>query len=248
MNVAGWPFAILVDGDVESGAAATLTIDLSAPMSDDLHTAMRYAVESFVELAAAGGLGGDRIPPDRSTAMLSSAPPPTAGTRGVWQMTSLAIDARGLVVLFDMLALLVEGVRAVVVQSPGIGPRGPIVREELPPMWPQVPFGLEDDRTSPSVDLALELSSPPTEEEQELVLDALAIWLDCGSVQGYRDWSGEPDHGFIVPTDDPPFETSGAEITGLLHDSGVLDAAYDILVNVLVKLHATIPVRVLALL
>ena len=248
MNVAGWPFAILVDGDVESGASATITIDLAAPMSDDVHAMMEYAIECFVELAARGGLGGDRISPLQSTAGLDPAAPPAAGTRAIWRLTTLAIDARGLVVLFDMLAMLVDGVRAVVVQTSGMGPRVPLNRDELPPMWPQVPFGLEDDRTDPNVELALELARPPRDEaEAELVMDTLCAWLDCGSVQGYRDWYEGPDDGFLEPTAEPPFEIDGTDVIGHLRDSGALEAAYDILINVLVKLHATVPVHVLEL-
>jgi hypothetical protein len=246
MNVAGWPFPIIVDGDVESGAAATLTIDLTVAMTEEIHTRMRYAVESFVALAAAGGLGGDRMAPDRTTASLDPSFPPAAGARAIWKLTALAIDSRGLVVLFDMLEMLVPGIRGIGIQSPGLGPL-PFTRQELPPMWPQVPFGLEDDRTVPSVELVLELAAAPAPAEEEALLDALGIWLDCGSVHGYFDPSEPFDHGYLAPTEDPSFALDGNEVTAHLEDSGVLEGAYDILINVLVKLHATVPVRMLEL-
>lgn len=86
------------------------------------------------------------------------------------------------------------------------------------PVWTKVPFAIDDDRTEETVELDIEFAQPLSEAHGELVLDALEVWLDCGSVQGYRDW-----------------------------DSGVAEGCYDVLTNVLIRLHATVPVEVLDL-
>lgn len=240
MKLSGWPFSVLVDGDLEVGAAASIQIDLAKPVDDAAATAVRYAVETWAALAEAGGLGGDRIPPDRCTAVLVPGPIPT-GVRSVWQFSRVAVDARSVVVLLGMLALLVE-VHAVEVRAPGVGPRAPFGPDDLPPQWPQVPFAITEDRTVARVEIVVELASIPTAEQVDPVSDAFGVWLDAGSVQGYRDWSVAPQHSFLIPTEDPAFAIVHNQLEARLEDSGIHEGGYDILVNVLVKLHATVPV------
>ena len=247
MNITGWPFAIEVEGDVEGGSTATITIDVAKPLSDDVHTKMRYAVESFVALAEAGGLGGDRVPPERSKASLSESPPPPGGTHVVWELTTLAIDARGLGVLFNMLVLLVDGIQGVSVQARGKGSYPAFRPEEPPPAWEKVPFDVDDDRTEESVELNIEFRQPLTDAQGWVILDALEAWLDCGSVQGYRDWESSADDSFLAPADDPPFDVGDSSVSAQLADSGVLEGCYDTLTNVLIRLHATVPVESLEL-
>lgn len=240
MRLTGWPFSVLVDGDLEVGAPATIQIDLAKPVDDVSAGALRYAVETWVALAEVGGLGGDRIAPDRSTVVLAAAAPPS-GVRSVWRLDRVAIDARGIVVLLDMLALLTE-VHAVEVRAPGTGPRAPFGPDELPPVWPQVPFAISEDRTVARVDLVIEFASVVAAEQLELVSDAFGVWLDAGSVQGYRDWNVSPSRSFLIPTEDPSFEITHNQLEARLEDSGILEGGYDVLINVLVKLHSTVPV------
>lgn len=247
MNIIGWPFSIDVDGDVEGASPATITIDVTKPLSEEAHQKMRYAVESFVALAEAGGLGGDRVPPEYSTAALSKSLPPPGGTHTVWDLTALAIDARGLGVLFNMLALLVDGIQGVSVQARGKGAYAAFRPDELPPAWPKVPFVIDDDRTEDLVELGVEFQRSLSGAHGELVLEALGGWLDCGSVQGYRDWERSADDSFLAPAEDPPFEVDGSSVSAQFEDSGVGEGCYDILTNVLVRLHVTVPVEALEL-
>jgi len=248
MNITGWPYAIDVDGDVEAGSPATITIDVAKPLSEEVHDKMRYAVESFVALAEAGGLGGDRVPPTHSTAALSKSLPPPGSTHTAWDLTALAIDARGLGVLFNMLALLVDDIQGVSVQARGKGTYAAFRPDELPPAWTKVPFAIDDDRTDENVELNVEFKQPLSDAHGELVLETLETWLGCGSVQGYRDWDVSADESFLAPTDDPAFELDGGSVSAQLEDSGVAEGCYDILTNVLIKLHATAPVEALEVL
>lgn len=240
MNLAGWPFRVVVDGDLEVGAAATIQIDLTKPVDEASSNALRYAVETFIALAQAGGLGGDRIAPDRSTIVARPGAPPS-GIRSVWVLDRVAIDARSIVVLLGMLALLTE-VHAVEVRAPGVGPRAAFGPDELPPAWPQVPFAVTEDRTVARVDVLIEFGSIVAPEQMETVAEAFGVWLDAGSVQGYRDWNTSPSRSFLIPTEDPSFEVHHNELEARLEDSGILEGGYDVLVNVLTKLHATVPV------
>lgn len=240
MKLAGWPFSVLVDGDLEVGAAATIQIDLAKPVDDAAATAVRYAVETWVALAQAGGLGGDRVAPTVSTAVLVPGPTPS-GVRSVWQLARVAVDARSVVVLLGMLALLTE-VHAVEIRAGGVGPRTPLGPDDLPPQWPQVPFAITEDRTVARVEVTVELAGRVSAEQTEPVSDAFGVWLDAGTVQGYRDWSVASHRSFLIPTEDPPFTITHNQIEARLEDSGIHEGGYDILVNVLVKLHATVPV------
>lgn len=248
MNLVGWPFSITLLGDVGGGGAAQMFVDLGTPMSPAVFEQMLYAVEVFCALGNAGGLGGDRIAPDRVVVELAPTKPPSAGTRGAWDFSRLAIDVRGLIVLFDALALLADDLRAISITSPGIAQQAAFGPDDLPPAWPHLPFGIEDDRTGPNVELEIELARVPTQEEHDVVLEHLGAWLDAGSTQGFRDWALAADHSFIAPTEDPRFRIQRSTVAALLHDSGALEGAYDILYNVLTKLHATVPVAVVEML
>lgn len=244
MNITGWPYPVTVDGDVSAGGPATVTIAFHGAAPSEVYTATRYAIETFAALATAGGLGGDQVDPLRSTAALASTAPLPGGRRVAWDFTAIAIDPRGLAVLFDMLTLLAPGIHSVTVQAQGTGPRSPFGSADLPPRWRIVPFGLDDDRTSKNVELRIEFASPLTPADEEIVVDAVGVWLDAGSVQGYRDWTERPERSFLAPTEDPPFSLDGNELTALLEDSGVAEGCWHILANVLVKLHARAPIVV----
>ncbi len=242
MNISGWPFSVLVDGDPESGGGAIVTVDLAAPIDDEQAARMRYAFESFAVLAAAGGLGGDRIAPELSTASLTLPLPTPSGARSQWRFDRIAVDCRGLTVLFDMLALLAGNIRAIDVRIAGAGPRAAFGPHDLPPVWPRIPFAFAEDRTSKSVELVVEFAAVVAPADVETVTDAVGIWLDCGSVQGYRDWNQAPGRSFLVPQDDPRFVVRHNALTANLVDSGAHEGAYDILINVLIGLHAKLPI------
>src|SRR6185295_3424850 len=123
MNILGWPFSVVVEGALEGGSAATVTIDSSSPPTEETIELQRYVVESFAGFAAAGGLGGDRVSPMRSTAALGgNSLGALESTLATWQLANIAIDARSLVVLFNALAFLVDGITHVAVQAQGAGP------------------------------------------------------------------------------------------------------------------------------
>ncbi len=243
MNILGWPFSIVVNGDLERGSAATIAITCSVPLTEESINLQRYVVESFAGLAAVGGLGGDRVSPMQSTAALSGASQGAPGaTRMIWDLTAVAIDARSLIVLFNALAFLIDSITHVAVQAPGTGPVESFSIEDIPPPWPGAPFQPDDDRTGPNVELHIEFAAPLSGGAVEIAEEALQSWLDCGSIQGYRDWSQDADRSFLAPTDDPAFAFDGNELSAMLEDSGVLDGCYDILTNVLVKLNDSLPI------
>lgn len=243
MNILGWPFLISVNGDLAQGSAAAITIDFSLPLTDETFGLQSYVVESFVGLGAVGGLGGDRVSPVRSTAVLSGDPIGSPGSaRTQWNLSAIAIDPRVLIVLFNALSFLVKDIARVTVEAQGAGPSAPFSIEDLPPPWPHVPFQEDDDRTGPIVELHIDFAAPLTGMAVEIVEEALQSWLDCGSVQGYRDWSEDPDKSFLAPTDDPAFKFEGDEVSATLEDSGVLEGCYDILTNVLIKLNDSVPI------
>jgi len=242
MNLSGWPFLVVVDGDLEAGGPGSVLVDLRAPATAELYGSVRYGIETFAALAGMGGLGGDRVDPNRSHAALSpTLPIPAVSMR--WDFATLAIDARSTSVLFSMLAFLAkDAIRSVTMRATGTGPRTPFTPEDLPPAWHHIPFGLDDDRTGRNVEFEVTFAQPVAPADQETVLRALGLWLDAGSVQGYRDFTVRDDRSFLLPTEDPTFELVGDSLVGRIEDSGVEEGAYDILLNVLVKLHATVPV------
>ncbi|MBX7084367.1 MAG: hypothetical protein K1X88_34495 [Nannocystaceae bacterium] len=242
MNLQGWPFPITVLGDVGSGGPAQLIVDLGVAMTPECFERLAYAVDRFVALAQAGGLGGDRIPPDRVVAELGPTAPPRAGARAQWDLARLGVDLRGLGVLFDAIALLADAPRGLTLTAGGLLQQPAFGPEELSPAWPSLPFAIDDDRTGPNVELEIELVERPDEAQTAALLDAVGVWLDCGSIRGYRDPTGKPDGGYLAPIEDPRFRLQGTTLAALLHDSGVLEQGYDILLNVLCRLHATVPI------
>jgi hypothetical protein len=247
MTITDWPFLIEVDGDFEQGHEATVIVDARSPITDERLAKLNYAVEAFAALAAAGGLGGDRVQPSKSTGSLSEPPTISGELRATWKLSDLAIDARALVVLFNVLSMLGDDLDRVSVMAPGVIPVASLTRDVLPPAWPQLPFKLEDDRIGPQVELNIDLAFAPLESQIEDILDRLECWLACGSIQGFRDWTSPPDKSFLTPTTDPEFQMADDSISAILEDSGVLDGCYDILTNVLIKLHAIVPVDELSL-
>ena len=249
MNIVGWPFSIIVDGDLEHGFAATITIDCSSPLTEESFNLQRYVVESFVGLAVVGGLGGDRVSPIQSTAVLIGTGPGGPGSaQTMWSLSAIAIDERALIVLFNTLSFLVENITQVVVQTHGTGPSAPFSVEDLPPPWPRVPFQNEDDRTGPNVELHIEFAAPLADRAIEVIEEALQSWLDCGSIQGYHDWSEDSEKSFLSPTDHPAFKFDDDEVWAMLEDSGVLEGCYDILTNVLIRLNDSVPIASVELL
>jgi len=243
MNITGWPYTIVVDGDVEVGAQAWITVDfMMQPLNDTLEQ-VQYGIESFVALAEAGGLGGDRLNPLQSTAMLSQVAPAVQGARYVWELTEIAIDPRSLIVLFNMLAFLGVDIRAIAVQASGLGPSVSFSTDDLPPMWPSVPFYIDDDRTGPNVEVQIEFAQDISPSLHETVNDAIDAWLVCGMIKGYRDWSAPDDSSFLVPITDPIFNfEDGNSLMGQFQDIGLVEECYDIFINMFIKLHPTTPI------
>ena len=73
----------------------------------------------------------------------------------------------------------------------------------------------------------------------EMVIDAVETWLNCGLVQGYRDWAEPDDSSFLMPLTDPTFDLIDSSLVGQFQDIGLAEECYDIFFNILIKLHAT---------
>lgn len=248
MNITGWPYIILVDGDVGMGVPAWITVDFRVLPSTDTLGQVQYGIESFIALAQAGGLGGDRLDPRQSTATLSPNAPTLQGTRCVWELAALAIDPRSLIVFFNMLTFLGADIQAVAVQVPGSGSGVSFSTEDWAPMWPSVPFYIDDDRSGPNVEVQIEFVRDVSTELQEMVDDAIEAWQSCGMIQGYRDWSAPEDSSFLMPMTDPTFNfIDGNSLVGQFQDIGLVEECYDIFINLLIKLHATIPIYAIEL-
>ncbi len=243
MNILGWPFVITVDGNVAARKEGRLIIDFATLPTEEVVDQVAFAVESFVALAEAGGLGGDRLEPHKSTVILSTDSATTDGTALVWELTLIAIDPRGLAVLFNMLSFLGKGIRAVTVQSVGSGPDVPFSTGDFPPIWPDVPFEMDDDRTGPNVEVQIEFVREVPPELRETVIDAVEAWQNCGMVHGYRDWTEPEDRSFLIPLSDPTFEFIDEDLIGQFQDDGLVEGCYDIFFNILMKLHATTQIR-----
>lgn len=248
MNVTGWPYAIAVGGDVSEGAGGRLTIEFSTAPVSEIVDQVTFAVESFAALAEAGGLGGDRVNPRQSTAILSTDAPATHRTQLTWEFTTLAIDPRGLAVLFNMLTFLGKDIQAVTLQSLESGPSVPFSIGDLPPMWHDVPFEMDDDRTCPNVEVQIAIAKAMPPELREMVIDAVEAWLNCGMVQGYRGWTEPDDLSFLVPLSDPTFEFTDGSFVGKFQDNGIAEEAYDIFINILIKLHTMTQIKSVELL
>ena len=244
MKISGWPFLINLDGDLEYGHPAFLQVEFSASLTEEDFAVLNYVVDSFVALGAIGGLGGDRVSPLKSTVIASGDPHGGFGsTRVRWDFRVIAIDGRALVVLFNALSFLVRGIVRVVVEAQVRSGNLPISADALPPPWPQMPFDDNDDRTGPGVELRITFVEPLTAQAREAVENALQTWLDCGSIQGYRDWETRPDASLLAPCDDPAFIFDDDEVTAMLEDSGVLEGAYDILLNLLIRMNASVRIK-----
>jgi hypothetical protein len=164
------------------------------------------------------------------------------GTRCAWELATLAIDPRALSILFNMMTFLGSDIQGVAVQTSSPGPGASFSTDDLPPMWPNIPFEYEDDRTGPSVEVQIDFAQGPSVSQHERINDAIETWLDCGSAQGYRDWSGPSDRSFLVPTRYPVFEFVDDSLDGQFQDVGLIDECYGVLINVLIKLHAETPI------
>lgn len=243
MNISGWPYTIVVDGDVGLSAQAWITIDFKAQPSADSLGRIRYGIELFIALAEAGGLGGDRLHPLQCTAILSPKAPATRGERYAWELTTIAIDPRSLIVLFNMLTFLGTDIQAVNVKVPGSVSGASFSRDDLPKTWLSVPFYIDDDRSGPNVEVQIEFAQDVPLSLHSTVNDAIETWLSCGTVQGYRDWAAPDDSSFLMPISDPAFNYGGGNnLIGHFQDRGLAEECYDIFINVLIKLHATTPI------
>lgn len=243
MNIKGWPYTIMLDGDVGLGTQAWVTVDFMIQPSNEMLEEVRYGIESFIALAQAGGLGGDRLDPLQCTAMLSTKAPTLQGTRCVWELTAIAIDPRSLAVLFNMLTFLGKDIRAVDVQASGSSPRMSFSTDDMPPMWPGAPFDINDDRSGPNVEVQIEFEYDVPSSMYEIVKDSVETWLGCGFVQGYRDWTEPDDGSLLIPLTDPTFDfIYNDSLVGQFEDIGVINEGYDIFINLLMKLQATTPI------
>lgn len=245
MNLSGWSFRADLAGDPKAGTPARLTVDLHQPADTDERAVLEYVIETWAELAKVGGWGGDQVAPGAGKADFAGPSIAAAGaSRLSWDFKQLAVDPRAVLGLLNAVDFALRSkVRAVWVQCSGSDPQGmTFERDTLPPPWPRLGFAIDDDRTSSSVEVHVTFVDEQSDLERAVA--SLQLWLDAGATCAFRDPDAKPEHGFLLPVEHEGWVVEGDVALVYLEDSGVVEGAYDALLNVAQAIHdAFAPIR-----
>lgn len=240
MHVIGWPFSVLVSGDVAGGGPASIIVEwgldpeLERAVYEEQVDRVKCVGTWWIKLGEAGALGGDRISPDKTDArVIDEHQPEEAPNRLRWNLAILRIDPRAITILLNLLyqsELLIRGVSIV---AHGADNPDKLTPHDYPPRWPRPPFAVKEDRVGRNVSIEVEFRGDLAPEHHAPVTEQLQLWSLVGALGGFREVVPLDQHSELLPDTDVIIEFD--LVTLVVRDRGVHDAAYDVLVNMLVR-------------
>lgn len=248
MRVIGWTFPTLVRGDPRGGGPATLTVEWRfseglSPEEQKTRADQAACVGTWwCGLVESGGGGGDTIPPPDCAATLTSPDPERLPNRLTWQLDRLRIDPRALTILLNLFLMTQLEITGVTLKCAGADLEQNITPRDQLPVWTHVPFPLRLELAERDICVELELGQDISAQARPEVEQMLQTWALVGSLGGFRNALPADQRSELLPTDDIGFEFDLVIIS--LRDYDAHPVAYDVLVNIAVKLATTkIPVR-----
>ena len=233
-----WPFQVQIAGDVSAGRPARLIVR-TEPGDKSRPARVKLAIDSFVELAAHGGLGGNALLPIESNAqVLRYEPPSIDGDPSVWEFSSLAVDPRSMGILLNALEAVAAKVQFVELRSRGHQRALVPKMNDYPPMTPAVPFKLDSRLVDRNVTVEVAFRSPLEEAAHKQLVEAIESWTTVGLLGGFRIGELPPLESVVPPMIQPTLILDA--LTFSLEKVTAHDAAYSSLVNVLVQFGETI--------
>jgi hypothetical protein len=228
-----WPFQVQIAGDVSGGQPAHLLVRTD-PGDKSRPARVNLAVDSFVELAAHGGLGGNALLPLESHAqVLRYEPPSMDGDPSVWEFSSLAVDPRSLGVLLNVLEAVAAEVQFVELRSRGHQRALVPKMNDYPPMTPAVPFRLDSRLIDRNVTVEVVFRRPLEDTVHTQLVKAVESWTTVGLLGGFRIGELPPLESVVPPMTQPTLVLDA--FTFSLEKVTAHDTAYSSLVNVLVR-------------
>jgi len=249
VRVIGWPFPVLVRGDVMGAGPAAVVVEWSfdPELSQDDRSAQVDEVACigswWCKLVDAGGGGGDRIAPDRCAATpIDEHQPERTPNRLKWTLGQLRIDPRALTILLNAILTSRIAVAGVTVSCHGGDVEQDVTPGDYPAQWRQLPFATVLARTERNGSLEIELASDVPPNLRGPLEEALQVWALLAGLGGFRDLVPLEQHSEIQAVSDVAFEFDLVSL--LFRDNGAHEAAYAAVLNMMVRFAATkVPVR-----
>lgn len=192
----------------------------------------------WCKLVDAGAGGGDRIAPDQCVATpIDEHQPERTPNRLKWTLAHLRIDPRALTILLNAILSSRIAVSGVTVSCHGRDIEGDIAPGDYPAQWTQLPFSTVVARTERNGSLEVEFTSDVPSELRGPLEEALQVWALLAGLGGFRDIVPLDEHSEIQAVSDVVFDFD--LVTLLFRDHGAHEAAYDAVLNMMVRFAAT---------
>ena len=231
ISVSGWPFPVQLSGDLRAGGDAELSIQFVPDGAFKPQERLNLCVETFAELAAAGGLAGSDISPARSDVRLA----PGHGREIIantirWRFTTVAVDPAALTTMLNLLEA--AEIQLVHVRLASEGSDVPnAVAPDCYPSRPRPPFALDYTLPSPNVNVDVTFRAPVTRAAETEITRAVDAWAMAGTLGGFRQAALSPLDSVVFPANEVVVEHDLLSLS--LENVTAHDAAFDSLVAVL---------------
>ena len=205
-------------------------------------------MDKFVDLANAGALCGEHIPPSYSR--IGHARQSHLDATLTWWFSDVAIDPQSVAVLVNIVHFLHNSVAPVsdlTVNWERLGSISDPHRAQCPGAARPLPFAFSWDEELPAFDIVVDFSSPQEPGSVRQAVASVEAWFGAANLGAYGDDSSPPSINRILMS--PEVSTIGEDaMVWYIDRFASTTAAIDALLNVVSKVHQTIvPVRSLEL-
>lgn len=246
MRITGLPFPFDIYGNVSSGGAATLRIELAPDYTDPGFDQLRCVVAWFAELAELGALGGEVMTPAAVRATLVTPEPDQRWARPAWHFVSLAIAPAAAIHLANLVYGTGLTVRSACIDAPGLTDPATLACDAYPGRYGQLPFRIHEDLIARQVDISLDFGGDLADSLHGKVCDAMQLWAMVTALGGCRLPVPLDERLDALPETAP--EITLDQLTFSVRDQGLHAGAYDLLVNLCAGLAVRgIPISALTL-
>lgn len=231
----GWPFPVVVRGDVTSGGPLRIVVEWQPREGLDrtLVDRVRCVGSWWLRLAEEGGLGGQNIPPGNGIGKPVDDKQPIEGLAMLtWDVAALTVDPAALTVLINLLLQSELPLRGVAITAGGPERNDVIKPADYPARYPRLPFPCHDRRPARDVVIEITFCGDLPAEHRAPIAEILQVWSLVGALGGFREPVPVDEISDLVPEDDPGLDFD--LLTFTVRDRGVNEVAWDVLVNLLV--------------
>lgn len=188
-------------------------------------------INVWFKVAQTGGMGGDTIPPWKSS-LVYLTPELIDEYTILFRFNEVLIDPRSLMILENVLHYLhITGSSLKKARiSSSLLPSYLISEDEFPPLYEPVPFAYSYSAVDLRVWLEIEFEEDQTEEVLDEVSSIAQMWGNLGAVCGYAEPDAMPTAGYLVLDKN---ERYADMLTLSIQRKRVTEFAFDGLVNML---------------